>query len=283
MSPLVAVAAACLAVSPAADRILARDMARVFPGLAARAPETPLGYAPAPGSRRVFGAAELGRMGKQWNEEPAAAEICFERPAGPLDRSSLLRAMAGRLPDAAIEILDYSRTPAPDGILEFPLSGLRTAPGGALWRGAVVYGGNRRFPVWAKVRAVHSARRVVAAVKLKAGGPIRAEHLRIEPVEEAVWETCYAGAVEEAAGRIAKRDIAPGTALRREWLDVSPEVARGDTVRVEVRSGGARVEIEARAESAGVAGQTISLFNPVSKKRFQAVVEERGRVSVGVQ
>ena len=56
---------------------------------------------------------------------------------------------------------------------------------------------------------------------------------------------------------------------------------RGETVKVEVHSGNARLEFEAQTEASGVAGQTVPVVNPVSKKRFKARVEGKGRVSVG--
>ena len=55
---------------------------------------------------------------------------------------------------------------------------------------------------------------------------------------------------------------------------------RGETVRVEVSSGGAHLEFEARAQASGSAGETIQILNPASKKLFPARVEGKGRVSV---
>jgi flagella basal body P-ring formation protein FlgA len=57
-------------------------------------------------------------------------------------------------------------------------------------------------------------------------------------------------------------------------------VLRGETVRVEVNDGGARLTLEARAESSGSRGEMVLISNPVSSRRFRARVEGKGRVSV---
>jgi flagella basal body P-ring formation protein FlgA len=65
-----------------------------------------------------------------------------------------------------------------------------------------------------------------------------------------------------------------------DLLENPRDVMRGDTVRVEVRDGGAHLELEATAEGSGAFGEIISVLNPISKKRFPARVEGKGRVSV---
>jgi hypothetical protein len=59
-----------------------------------------------------------------------------------------------------------------------------------------------------------------------------------------------------------------------------PEVAPGDTVRVEVRSGAVRLAFEATAESAGHVGEGVMVRNPVNGSRFRAIVESKGKVAV---
>ena len=45
------------------------------------------------------------------------------------------RGRGPELPAARIEILDFSRQPAPDGELVFPSAGLRQGPDGGYWSG----------------------------------------------------------------------------------------------------------------------------------------------------
>ncbi len=60
------------------------------------------------------------------------------------------------------------------------------------------------------------------------------------------------------------------------------DVAAGDTVQVEVRSGGTRLLSEARADSAGRRGDFILVRNPDSGRRYRARVEGRGKVLVSL-
>jgi len=79
---------------------------------------------------------------------------------------------------------------------------------------------------------------------------------------------------------VPRRTIAPGAAIRLSWIEAAKDILYGDTVRVEATNGGAHLEFEAQAQASGSAGQTIPVLNPVSKKRFQAQVEGKGKVSV---
>jgi flagella basal body P-ring formation protein FlgA len=292
MIPLASFAlAGCLAVGAGSDRITAGDLAPVFPGLQPVPAETPMALAPAPGVKRVFRAPELRQLAARLNTAVPAGigEVCFERPLAPLDPARLRDAMRRQLPDAAIEIQDYSRLPAPGGELEFPVSGLRPMPCAVgasrdecrgFWSGAVRYAGNRRFIVWAKVKVLVSAPRVIAKVDLKPARRVQASDLRLEMRREFPAAGLVAS-IEEAAGRVLRRPVSAGTPLVSEWLDAFKDVARGDTVKVEVWSGGAHLELEAEAEASGSAGETIPVRNPSSKNRFFARVEGKGRVSVG--
>lgn len=272
--------AACLPVSPASDFVLARDLAPKLPGFASLPPETRMGLAPAPGVQRVFRAAELRRLAARWRVEVAEPEVCVERPVNPLDIGRLLGAMQRQLPQARIGILDYSRAPVPEGELEFPASGLRMTPAGGLWTGAVRYAGSRRYAVWARVDVGVIEARVVAVEDLKAGRAIEASQLRIETREGFPSPVPSAATIEEIAGKIPRRPISAGTVVCVSCVEAAKDVARGETVRVEVHFGGAYIEMEGRAESAGSTGQTIPVLNPGTRRRFQARVAGKGRVSV---
>jgi hypothetical protein len=66
------------------------------------------------------------------------------------------------------------------------------------------------------------------------------------------------------------------------WAKVrlTQDVTRGDMVHVEVRSGAARISFDALAQASGATGQTIPLLNPISKRRFSARIEGKGKASV---
>src|SRR6185295_5611107 len=110
----------CTAV--AGDRITAGDLARAVPGFSSLAPEMLIGYAPVPGARRIYRAAEVDRLAVRYKlslESPA--EICFERVMEQLSPERVINAMRQALNnlEARIEVLELSRYPVPPGEIQF--------------------------------------------------------------------------------------------------------------------------------------------------------------------
>lgn len=277
--------AACLAIQAASDSIAAGDLASSSPAFATLPPDTVVGWAPAPGVTRTLAAAELRRLAARLGAAGTPdADLCVERRVVPLDPVRLREALQAQLPDAKIEILDFSRQAVPEGPLEFPLSGLRRAAragtGPAQWSGFVRYAGHRRFTVWAKVRVRVMAPVVIAAEDLQARHPIEAAQLRLE-TREAFPAEGLVRTIEAAVARLPRHTIRAGAVLPIEELDPAPAVTRGDTVKVEVWSGATHLELEGLAEGAAAVGQSVAIRNPVSKRRFLARVEGQGRASVG--
>src|SRR5262245_28998573 len=124
--------ASCLALNTVSDQITAGDLATAFPGLQSIAPETPLAFAPAPGVFCVFHIVELRRIAARWSVSAPDTDICIARPVAPLEREELLTAMRQSLPEASIEIREFSKRPAPAGEIEFPATGLHVAPSSTL-------------------------------------------------------------------------------------------------------------------------------------------------------
>jgi flagella basal body P-ring formation protein FlgA len=280
--------AACLPFTADRDRITAADLAAAEPAFSALAPDSPIGYAPAPGIQRTFGMAELTRLARRYRLDFAPrAEICVERVVEPLSQAAVLEGMRGSLglPDARIEIIEQNRYPVPRGVPQFPRNGLIAPPpsqpqGTALWKGWIQYGGNRRFAIWARVRITVKMDRVVAAEALHPGKPIDPSQLRLEPHEGFPPRTPPLDAIEQAAGRIPRRSLAANSVLTTTDLDSPYDVKRGDPVRVAVTRGEAHLELDARADASGRRGQTIPVLNPANGKRFPARVEGAGRVAV---
>ena len=281
--------AACLPFTASGDRITAADLAAAEPGFSALPPDTPVGYAPAPGIPRILGLAELARLARRngLSFEPQA-QICVERPVAPLAPAALLEAIQSSLgmPEVRIEIVDQSRYPVPRGTLEFPRTGLVSpAPSqpraAALWRGSIRYAENRRFAIWAKVRILVRSQRVIADQALPARQPIEAAQLRLESYEGFPLRMPALDSIDQAVGRVPRRSMARGAVLSAAELEQPYEVSRGDAVRVGVSSGDARLELDGRAEASGRRGQTIPVRNPANGKTFPARVEGAGRVEVG--
>ena len=271
------------------DRVLGKDLAGALPAFHTLPPETFLGNMPPPGSKRTFHASELASLAARFSIRlDSPADVCFEWPMETLGRDRILEAMRESLadPEARIEIDETSLYPVPRGRLEFPrkmlgspASALQENP--VLWRGEVVYAGDHRYAVWAKVRVKVACQRTVATEALKAGQPVEARQVRTEPGE------CFPlpdGRERTSAafvsGMISTRAVDAGSEIRPEFLARPNDVNRGDPVRVEVRSGAAHLAFMAKAESGGRNGDWIAVRNPSSNKVFQARVKDKDQVVV---
>ncbi len=276
--------AACIAVAPGSDKILGRDLATAFPALAASAPDAEIALAPAPGVPRAFHATDIRILAARFHVDDAAPvePFCVERPVAILDGTRLLEAMHRALPDARIEILEFSRQPAPQGEIEFPAAHLKGTPANSagLWDGFVHYGGSRRFAIWARVKVLLTVTRVRAVADLLPGHAIEAAQLAPETVEEFPSAVPFAHAVAEVVGRWPRLAVRAGTSVRLDQLELSRDVMRGQKVQVEVRSGATRLLLEGIAEGSGCTGESILVVNRESHKAFRARIEGPGQVSV---
>jgi flagella basal body P-ring formation protein FlgA len=143
-----------------------------------------------------------------------------------------------------------------------------------LWYGAVCGSGQADFPVWAKVRIAISGTRVTAAEALAPVHPIARAQLRQEPYEGPPGLPDLSQIVD----RVPRRPIPAGTVIERQWLDAPVDVVRGERVRMEIRSGRARVILEGQAQSSGRRGEIVGVRNPANGKILHATVADRGRV-----
>ena len=270
------------------DRILGQHLAVALPEFRGIPPEALLGNTPPPGERRTFHAPELASIAQRYSiQVDAPKDVCFEWPMESLDHDRILTAMRGSLqaPDARIEIAETSVFPVPRGRLEFPREtlgkpALPAQKDPVLWRGEVVYGGDHRYPVWAKVWVKAPCERFVAAEAVKPGLPIEARQVRIERAE------CFPempGAGEaplSLVGLVSARPIAAGAEIRPALLASPNDVNRGDAVHVEVRGGAVRLAFTAKAETGGRSGDFVAVRNPSSNKIFRARVEGKDSVLV---
>jgi flagella basal body P-ring formation protein FlgA len=281
MMPLATFAlGACLAVGAGSDQVVAGDLAASAPEWAAIPPETPLGLAPAPGVQRVFRLPELRHLALRWKlAAQPERDLCVTRPVAMPDPADLLTAMHRQLPDAHIEIVEFGRIPAPQGELEFPLTGLRQTSTGGFWTGSIKYAGQHRFVLWARVKVTVSVVRVVAKEAIAPGRTLDPTLVRVEPREE-FPSAGYLVDVNDVAGKMARRSIAAGAPLRTEWLAAAKVINRGDAVQVEIVTGAAHLKLDGVAASSGAVGETILVVNPDSKRQFRARVLSEGKVLV---
>ncbi|MFN7993817.1 MAG: flagellar basal body P-ring formation chaperone FlgA [Bryobacteraceae bacterium] len=279
-------ASGCLAVE--GDRVLAADMSAAWPEFAAVPAETSLCFAPAAGARRVFKAAELGRLAQRYKvAQPSVSEVCFERSMQQLTREDLASAMKQQpgLAGAHIEIEEFSQASVPKGEIVFPLATLphpahaeENSP--VLWRGFVSHGSGRKTPVWAKARISVACKRIVAVEPLTPGRPVEASQLRLEEWQGFPLRDEMPGSVEQISGRLPKHTIPQGAPVTADLLQDAWEVERGESVHIEVHSGAARLSFVARAETPGRRGDVISIRNLKSGRLFSARVESKGKAIV---
>jgi flagella basal body P-ring formation protein FlgA len=272
------------------DQILAADLAKTVPSFGAVPKDAIIGYSPAPGSRRVIQFDELKRIGARYNITiPAEAGACFEWKLRPVEREAAEAAMRDSMhaPDARIEFLEISKGLAPEGKLEFPVSGLTASTGidastPVMWRGYVHYARNHRYSVWARVRVSVTSKRVLAAQQIAPGEPLQDYQVRLETYDDFPLRNDIARNLQEVVGRIPRRTIREGLPVLRTDLAEPFQVQRGELVAVTAIAGAAQLGLDAIAEGSGRQGDVISLKNPVSGKKFRARIEGKGKAMLVV-
>jgi flagella basal body P-ring formation protein FlgA len=273
------------------DPIVAADLASLLPAFGGIPADTPIAAAPGPGVRRVFRALELQSLARTRSLDlPSAEDVCFEWPMEVPERARLLEAMSAALPfpETRVEILEVSQYPAPRGRIEFRREDLGApalldAPAPVVWRGNVVYNGNQRFAIWARVRVTARVPRLVAAELIRRGRPVLASQVRVQSTTVFPGPTDLAASVGQVDGLIALRNIPAGAEIHLRQLEPPLDIHRGDVVEVEVHSGLARVATTGKAEADGRAGDLISIRNLHSNHVFQARVagKDKALVSIG--
>ena len=279
MAPTAALAA-CIAVS--GPTITAGHLAQAVPGFVPANPSAVVAYAPEPGVRRVFPTAELraalNHLGYQGDKVPADA--CFARPVMPVSEEAAISAMRATLGAAAhIEIVELSQTPAPEGEVVFPREGLGVPPI-AFWRGYVKYDGEKKFPVWARLKLSVPVTWAMATEFLKANVPIRAGQIVMQTGDAFPEFRSTAQSAAALEGMLPRRSIQAGTPVWDDSVEKPPEVGKGDRVAVTVLSGRARMTFDAEAQSSGRVGESIYFKNPESGKLFRARVSGRGAAAI---
>ncbi len=282
--PILVLASASPCHAIAGQQIMGSDLAAASPTFAALPADLLAGYAPQPGSQRVFSAAELMRIAEANGIGAASpAPICFERPTAPLEQAKVGQAMRDALGpgDFQLQIVELSKYPAPVGRLVFPreMLGPQSPQSIAVWNGYVEYDGGR-FPVWARVHLTSHQRTVTAVRDLRPGHRIAESDVRIEETDGNLPRTPPLTSLDAVVGRNPRHFITAGTVVGAPDLAESAEVEAGDVVIVEVQSGPTVLSFEAKAESAGRRGDTISLRNSSSGKLFRACVTARDRALV---
>jgi flagella basal body P-ring formation protein FlgA len=129
------------------------------------------------------------------------------------------------------------------------------------------------------VRITVSCTRLVAVENLRSGQPIEARAVALK-TEKCFPRGDQAPAPEQVEGMQPVRPIAAGHEVRLDQLEPPNDINRGELVSVEVRIGATHLSFTARAESAGRAGDQVSIRNLQSNRVFQARVGGKGKALV---
>ncbi|MBP8128050.1 MAG: flagellar basal body P-ring formation protein FlgA [Candidatus Hydrogenedentes bacterium] len=301
---------ACLMAAAGADTLVLKDeayvrgpkvllgeVAQIEGELAPVLAGIELGTAPLPGdSKRVYAAlvearirdAGLATDGIEVLGAPSVKattlylEITRDMIAGSL-REFIETSMPWDPVDAIIDVVPATGDfRIPDGDVAFnwmPNPQYRYV-GPGMFRGEILVDGEvqKRLTVKASVEAYGEV--VVAATDIPRGSPITASQLEVEKRSLAEVE---AGTYTEPAqleGYIARTTIFPGQEITKRNVQPRVLVRRNQVVAVEMQSGGLRVQTQARALTAGAAGDTVLCANLNSDGEFQGVVRRDGVVVV---
>jgi len=279
------------------ERIHASDLAARMEVFGKVSADVEIGFTPLPGGRRILTTSELRRALERngvGSEEAANAirtDTCVQMLTRLLDEQEVKDAIAAELKNqnienATIEVLDFSRYPVPEGKVQFLASGLtppsqqNAAQQPVLWRGRLNYGASRSVPIWARVRLFAERDLVIAANEIASGAAIAGNDLLVERRRIFPTGKFYADGLEQVVGKRAKRTLKKGDPITTGILEIPKDVERGDKVNVAVSSGAAQLRLDAIAESSGQTGERVLIRNPITGKRFQAMVESKGHVTV---
>lgn len=266
------------------NHILGSDLAAASALFAALPPGLMVGNAPRPGVRREFLPADLVRIARANQlEVSGVVPLCFERRVVPLDPELVKIVMRKSLGDEniGVEILAMSPSSVPQGQLSFPGNSLMRPVSGnsAAWNGYVAYDGGH-YPVWANVRLTKLQSRLISLVDMKPGHVIESGDVRVEEASEFPRHVAPLTTTEAAIGLKSRSTLPAGSVLTAAMFEQPNDVERGESVIVEVHSGGAVVKLEAKAESTGRRGDTVAVRNASNKTLFRAQVVGKGRVLV---
>jgi flagella basal body P-ring formation protein FlgA len=264
--------------------VLAQDIVAYVPELAGLNPDFLLGYVQDSGAPRVFSGADLARLARNRGVElPNVSDVCFYRrtflPRPEEIRDAMLKSIA--MPDTEIEILSAPQHPVPSGSLVFPRSGVQGTGREVTWQGFVQAREGLKFPI--SVRARISSKRVclIAAADLIPRRPIQPGDLAAEPCQDSPFDETAIRDAKDAVGLLAKTRIPKGMTLRKSSIERPLDVGAGDMVRVDVFMGATHLSLQARADTAGMKGSTVTVRNLSTGQTFRGEVTGKDHVSVG--
>ena len=113
------------------------------------------------------------------------------------------------------------------------------------------------------------------------GAVIAEEDLDYKPIPLSRANASVVRAITDVAGKEARRALKAGELIRSSDLKRPTMVAKGSTVTMLFEAPGMRLTALGRALVEGAEGDTITILNPTSFRKVEAVVVKAGTVRVG--
>ncbi len=133
------------------------------------------------------------------------------------------------------------------------------------------------WTLYVSITVAQSESVVVAARPLTAGVPLTGDDLKLAslPVQRFAGRQVYFDP-DQLIGAVPDVSLAAGMPLTADAVQAPVIVKAGQTVTVNVVSGGVELSLDATAEQTGRIGDTILLTNPSTGRRFTAQVTAGG-------
>jgi flagellar basal body P-ring formation protein FlgA len=113
------------------------------------------------------------------------------------------------------------------------------------------------------------------------GAVIAEEDVEYQPFPLARANASVVRAISDVAGKEARRALKAGELIRTSDLKRPAMVAKGSTVTMLFEAPGMRLTSIGRALAEGAEGETITVLNPTSFRKVEALVIKPGTVRVG--
>src|SRR5215510_12030335 len=117
----------------------------------------------------------------------------------------------------------------------------------------------------------------------RAARDIAEEDLEYKPIPLTRANASVVRAITDVAGKEARRALKAGELIRTSDLKRPTMVAKGSTVTMLFEAPGMRLTALGRALAEGAEGDTITILNPTSYRKVEAVVVKAGTVKVGFE
>ncbi len=246
--------------------------------------ERVLGPAPAPGSRIVVEAPQLGAIARQFGVDwrPTGSErIVLERPGRMLPREQVLDALraalsgVGASDDAECELPGFVAPTVPlDGEVNTAVEQLDyDAATGRFTASLVVSGkemGVQRMRLSGRLQRMVDV--PVLTRRLPTGAVLRPGDVRLARVRAGAARGEPLASPEAAMGMSLRHPGVPGTPLMQADVTRPPMVEKGSRVLLELAMPGLALSGQGVALESGPAGATVQVQNPLSRAVLEGVV-----------